>query len=108
MDQLKAAVAADDMDAFQELLSGPQGHTIMMHEAMCVALAHDNVRAVSELLRHDRSWALRCWNSKVAIAAHAKQCLTLFLELGWKMNNARYHIYQPPAFRYVLDYSVAG
>ncbi len=108
IDQLKAAVAADDMDAFQELLSGPQTHTTELYEVMREALAHDNVRAVSELLRRDRGSSLHYWDAGVAIAAHAKQCLTLFLDQGWDMNNTRGSIDMPSIFRYVPDHSVAG
>ncbi len=108
MDQLKAALAADDMDAFQALLSGPQAHTIQMTDIMPAALAHDHVGAVAALMRRDKMYALRCWDFKVAIAAHAKRCFALLLEQGWDMNDTWQSINMPPHFTYVPDLSVAG
>ena len=70
INQLKAAIAADDIDAFKELLSLPQTHLKELAAVRRQALMHDNARAVSELLRRCKS--LHYWDAEVAIAAHAK------------------------------------
>jgi hypothetical protein len=97
IDQLKAAIAADDIDAFRELLSGPETHLNELAAVTREALVHDNARAVSELLR--RCKFMHYWDAEVTIAAHAKQYLATLLEHGWALNMQGHLL--PSVLRYV-------
>ncbi len=95
--QLRAALVADDMDAFRALLAGlgPEPSRRVLYRLMCAALTHDNARAVSEMLRRD---PLPSFNVEVAIAARAKQCLALYMERGWDVNDVGKAHHLPSAF----------
>jgi hypothetical protein len=96
--QLKAAVAADDMVAFRELLAAPQTDAKELSCIMKEALARDHAVAASELIRHGRNVGYS--DGQAAIAARAKNCLTVFLDSGWDLNEARSHA-TPSVLRYV-------
>lgn len=99
IDQLKAAVAADDMVTFRELLAAPQTHANELSCIMKEALARDHAGAASELIRHGRD--VSRFDAQAAIAAHAKNCLTVFLDSGWDLNKPLSHA-TPSVLRYVL------
>ena len=105
IDQLKAAVAADDMVTFRELLAAPQTHAKELSCIMKEALARDHAGAASELIRHGRD--VGYFDGQAAIAARAKNCLTVFLDSGWDLNEALSHA-TPSVLRYVLGCYVAG
>ena len=105
INQLKAAIAADDMVTFRELLAAPQTHPKELSCIMKGALARDYAGAASELIRHGRD--MTYFDAQAAISARAKNCLTVFLDSGWDLNKAFSHA-MPSVLRYVPGYSIAG
>lgn len=86
-DQLKAAVSADDWDAFDLLLySGPNGLYDIdeLYLLMFEAIKENSVKIVEKLLSYGMT--MRYTFVLDAIQAKAKDSLDIFLQNGWDIN----------------------
>ncbi len=99
IEQLKAALAVDDMVTFRELLAAPQTHPKELFCIMEEALARDHAGAVSELIAHGR--AVSRFDGRAAVQARAKNCLAVLLDLGWDLNATLGHT-TPTALVYAV------
>ncbi|KND86383.1 putative ankyrin repeat protein [Tolypocladium ophioglossoides CBS 100239] len=106
IDQFKAAVSANDLDAFHKLLrlhlaSGPNGRFNIhdLYLVMYEAVRQDHATVVVELLRH--GMGMRYTFALEAILTRAKDSLCVFIQNGWDVSTPISET-EPTVFAYAV------